>query len=177
MQTSFIVVVKPWILFVICSFSSTDLSRVRSQSLDTGRGSHRKVVRELNQRQRTSSLSFGANLDRISGRGSVKKPPLCADGREKCTYKILIVDRYDPSIGKGNTDENMRMQIRYRCPEMGCSRNFNTSGHARRHSRIHYNTDRFICPHDACSATFSRRDNCTQHQRSKHHIVLVQGSP
>lgn len=57
---------------------------------------------------------------------------------------------------------------RHVCPYPGCDKHFSTSGHARRHSRIHYDLRPFECPHEGCSATFTRRDNCTQHQRARH---------
>jgi len=57
---------------------------------------------------------------------------------------------------------------RYLCPVSTCDRNFSTSGHAQRHSRIHSGIRPFKCPHKDCHTTFTRSDNCLQHQRSLH---------
>lgn len=64
-------------------------------------------------------------------------------------------------------------QMRHMCPFPGCDKHFSTSGHARRHSRIHDCLRPFECPHEGCHATFTRRDNCTQHQRARHRYQLV----
>ncbi|PWN36406.1 uncharacterized protein FA14DRAFT_179763 [Meira miltonrushii] len=64
-------------------------------------------------------------------------------------------------------------QMRHMCPHTGCDKHFSTSGHARRHSRIHDCLRPFECPHEGCHATFTRRDNCTQHQRARHKYQLV----
>lgn len=64
-------------------------------------------------------------------------------------------------------------QMRHMCPHAGCDKHFSTSGHARRHSRIHDCLRPFECPHEGCHATFTRRDNCTQHQRARHKFQLV----
>lgn len=64
-------------------------------------------------------------------------------------------------------------QMRHMCPHAGCDKHFSTSGHARRHSRIHDCLRPFECPHEGCHATFTRRDNCTQHQRARHKYQLV----
>lgn len=64
-------------------------------------------------------------------------------------------------------------QMRHVCPHPGCDKHFSTSGHARRHSRIHDCLRPFECPHQGCHATFTRRDNCTQHQRARHRFQLV----
>lgn len=53
------------------------------------------------------------------------------------------------------------IELRYECPHPTCQKDFSTSGHARRHSRIHTNLRPFICPHLECKSTFTRRDNCT----------------
>lgn len=57
---------------------------------------------------------------------------------------------------------------RYPCPFLGCGKDFSTSGHARRHNRIHTNVRRFVCPHKGCHIKFTRSDNCRQHQRTLH---------
>lgn len=57
-------------------------------------------------------------------------------------------------------------ETRHLCPHAGCSKTFSTSGHARRHSRIHSSLRPFQC--SSCSSTFSRRDNCVSHERSRH---------
>ena len=66
-------------------------------------------------------------------------------------------------------------ETRYSCPCDGCDKHFSTSGHARRHSRIHSKLEPFSCPHIGCLATFTRRDNCTHHQRVRHHCSLRAG--
>lgn len=86
--------------------------------------------------------------------------------RPKGITKLFTVTKDDPSMHSGR-------KIRYLCPEPECQKDFSTSGHARRHSRIHTDMTRFACPHEGCLATFSRRDNCTQHQRSSHKSVLL----
>lgn len=66
-------------------------------------------------------------------------------------------------------------ETRYSCPCNGCDKHFSTSGHARRHSRIHSKLEPFSCPHIGCLATFTRRDNCTHHQRVRHNCSLRAG--
>lgn len=64
-------------------------------------------------------------------------------------------------------------ETRHLCPHPGCDKHFSTSGHARRHSRIHAALRPFQCPHLDCDATFTRRDNCSQHQKSRHRSQLI----
>lgn len=64
-------------------------------------------------------------------------------------------------------------QLRHVCPHAGCEKHFSTSGHARRHSRIHDRFRPFRCPHKGCYSKFTRRENCTQYQRARHKVVLV----
>lgn len=64
-------------------------------------------------------------------------------------------------------------ETRHLCPYPGCDKHFSTSGHARRHSRIHAALRPFECPHVDCDATFTRRDNCSQHQKSRHRSQLT----
>lgn len=59
-------------------------------------------------------------------------------------------------------------QVRHLCPHPECDKHFSTSGHARRHSRIHGNNRPFTCPQPGCLATFTRNDNLQQHRRNRH---------
>jgi hypothetical protein len=86
----------------------------------------------------------------------------------------VVVDKY------GNFDEAAQSsndavakETRHLCPFTGCDKHFSTSGHARRHSRIHASLRPFECPHIDCDATFTRRDNCSQHQKSRHRSRLT----
>ncbi|KAF2667902.1 hypothetical protein BT63DRAFT_352714, partial [Microthyrium microscopicum] len=55
----------------------------------------------------------------------------------------------------------------YPCPLANvyrCDQHFSTSGHARRHSRIHTGERSSECPE--CGQRFSRQDNMQQHRRT-----------
>jgi hypothetical protein len=106
----------------------------------------------------TSSARMHSN-GHGSGKGMISKvivPP--APG--------VLSDAVDVRTGEAG-------QMRHMCPHTGCDKHFSTSGHARRHSRIHDCLRPFECPHEGCHATFTRRDNCTQHQRARHKYQLV----
>lgn len=108
--------------------------------------------------QSASSLQ-SQNAGNGSGKGMINKvivPP--APG--------VLSDAVDVRTGETG-------QMRHMCPHTGCDKHFSTSGHARRHSRIHDCLRPFECPHEGCHATFTRRDNCTQHQRARHKYQLV----
>ncbi|KAJ3129723.1 hypothetical protein HK098_000502 [Nowakowskiella sp. JEL0407] len=51
---------------------------------------------------------------------------------------------------------------RFDCLVEGCGKNFSTSGHLARHSRIHSGLKPFTCLWDGCDQSFSRRDNMMQ---------------
>lgn len=78
--------------------------------------------------------------------------------------------------GRGLTDDSGSREesdgTRHTCPHPACGKDSSTSGHARRHNRIHKNQRPFVCPHNACSSTLTRKDNCTQHQRSNYRTDL-----
>lgn len=57
---------------------------------------------------------------------------------------------------------------RYSCPDSNCDKDFSTSGHARRHSRIHSDKVSFTCQYPGCISTFSRKDNRGHHYRARH---------
>lgn len=92
-------------------------------------------------------------------------------GGGKGVISKLVVSKGTKSQGDSDADEDQ--EVRHVCPVAGCNKHFSTSGHARRHSRIHAALRPFECPHDGCGATFTRRDNCTQHQRARHNCQLV----
>lgn len=73
----------------------------------------------------------------------------------------------------GQIEQGEPCETRHTCPHTGCDKHFSTSGHARRHSRIHAALPSYECPHGDCEATFTRRDNCMQHQRARHTCQLV----
>lgn len=92
-------------------------------------------------------------------------------GAGKGVINKLVVSKGIKMQGDSDGDEDH--EVRHVCPVEGCDKHFSTSGHARRHSRIHAALRPFECPHEACGATFTRRDNCTQHQRARHNSQLV----
>ncbi|KAI8842375.1 hypothetical protein BJ741DRAFT_380148 [Chytriomyces cf. hyalinus JEL632] len=55
---------------------------------------------------------------------------------------------------------------RYPCKFAGCEKDFSTSGHLSRHSRIHMGLKRFSCSVDGCDRIFVRADNRDQHDKS-----------
>jgi uncharacterized Zn-finger protein len=72
------------------------------------------------------------------------------------------------SRSSASHDSGQTSQVRHLCPHPGCEKHFSTSGHARRHSRIHGNIRPFTCPQPGCLATFTRNDNLQQHRRNRH---------
>ncbi|KAI8613313.1 hypothetical protein BC830DRAFT_1170359 [Chytriomyces sp. MP71] len=59
-----------------------------------------------------------------------------------------------------------RLTKRYPCKFSGCDKDFSTSGHLSRHSRIHWQTKRYTCGVPMCDRTFHRADNALQHEKS-----------
>jgi hypothetical protein len=92
--------------------------------------------------------------------------------RRRAGRKTAAATYKDDSSEFSSEEEKEEEELRYTCPFPSCDKDFSTSGHARRHSRIHTNQRPFICPHKECNSTFTRRDNCTQHQRSNHRSSL-----
>lgn len=73
--------------------------------------------------------------------------------------------------GESSSSSKVEAKKRHQCPHPGREKDFSTSGHARRHSRIHDDVHPFVCPHQNCPATFTRKDNLKQHRRIKHSSV------
>ncbi|KAJ3018085.1 UNVERIFIED_CONTAM: hypothetical protein HDU68_011342, partial [Siphonaria sp. JEL0065] len=65
---------------------------------------------------------------------------------------------------------------RYMCKTPGCGKDFSTSGHLSRHSRIHYGVKRYSCDVDGCDRTFFRADNALQHQKSHRKRLVMEVS-
>ncbi|UZJ54786.1 hypothetical protein CBS101457_004106 [Exobasidium rhododendri] len=118
------------------------------------RNAAKEKVKAAEQPRRPSSplLEYGGYKGHISRVVAMKGSGV--DGE--------IIDDDDDAIADGIGES------RHVCPFPSCEKHFSTSGHARRHSRIHASLRPFQCPHDNCGAIFTRRDNCTQHQRTRH---------
>ncbi|UZJ55620.1 hypothetical protein CBS101457_004940 [Exobasidium rhododendri] len=116
----------------------------------------------LSDRKKCDGNNMNLKLSRVGG-----------DDRERDPIQRVIkakgsdgVDRGFSPHGTASSNED----VRYKCPHPTCDKLYSTSGHARRHSRIHTSTCLFQCPIEDCLATFTRRDNCTQHQKSVHAV-------
>ncbi|KAI8839530.1 hypothetical protein BJ741DRAFT_599587 [Chytriomyces cf. hyalinus JEL632] len=71
-----------------------------------------------------------------------------------------------PTTGAENMNhgsENTMAPRRYRCNALDCGKDFSTSGHLARHSRIHTGIRKYTCDIPGCQRTFFRADNMTQH--------------
>jgi hypothetical protein len=93
------------------------------------------------------------------------------------TRKLVHIGGIPFSVGQSETPSNGTIDkdsdgMRHTCPHPNCGKDFSTSGHARRHCRIHTNMRPFVCPHRECFSTFTRRDNCVQHQKTVHRSRL-----
>ncbi|TPX63402.1 hypothetical protein CcCBS67573_g08694 [Chytriomyces confervae] len=71
-----------------------------------------------------------------------------------------------PNRSNNDNNNNARAPKRYPCKFDGCGKDFSTSGHLSRHSRIHMGLKRFSCSVDGCDRTFVRADNRDQHDKS-----------
>jgi hypothetical protein len=92
------------------------------------------------------------------------------------TFNAVKASAYEePSVKEISTRPGTLGGKRFPCPTGDCAKDFSTSGHARRHSRLHEESRPFSCPHKGCKATFTRRDNCMQHQKCQYGTV-VKGS-
>jgi hypothetical protein len=61
------------------------------------------------------------------------------------------------------TKRKQSLKKRFRCNIDGCLKDFSTSGHLTRHSKIHSGEKPHICPLLGCDSRFSRKDNMLQH--------------
>jgi len=128
------------------------------------------LLRESRKLELRKSLKTSVSA---SNNKSPRSPSSVQKRGEGIIGKVIIPSIYSETIDGMNFRREEAGQLRHVCPHTGCEKHFSTSGHARRHSRIHDPLRPFRCPHKGCYSTFTRRDNCTQHQKARHETVLV----
>ncbi|KAI9351506.1 hypothetical protein BDR26DRAFT_431712 [Obelidium mucronatum] len=92
------------------------------------------------------------------------------------TYPVSQSDVYLRTPSKASAAAGKSSAKRYMCKTPGCGKDFSTSGHLSRHSRIHYGVKRYSCDVDGCDRTFFRADNALQHQKSHRKRLAMEAS-
>ncbi|TPX63584.1 hypothetical protein CcCBS67573_g08633 [Chytriomyces confervae] len=82
------------------------------------------------------------------------------------SYPPTSIHIHSHTTPKSLARPHARAPKRYPCKFAGCDKDFSTSGHLSRHSRIHMGLKRFSCSVDGCDRTFVRADNRDQHDKS-----------
>lgn len=78
------------------------------------------------------------------------------------SYEAKVCAGPAPISRQGNEEPEKRFPCRFR-EELGCMKDFTTSGHASRHARIHTKQKSVHCTYDGCDKKFTRADNMKQH--------------
>lgn len=68
-----------------------------------------------------------------------------------------------PEYCDSSRDSIIPLKQRFCCTVIGCGKDFSTSGHLFRHTKIHSKIKEHSCPILGCSMAFSRKDNMQQH--------------
>ncbi|PWN86942.1 hypothetical protein FA10DRAFT_304389 [Acaromyces ingoldii] len=137
---------------------------------DSSSNSSYKTAKGENQTSPGSSSTVKSSHPPTSANQTSRRNS--SKGGEKSTFSTISI-RVRPDRNRNDSETSAAHEVRYVCPFPGCASHFSTSGHARRHSRIHTVLEPFECPHRGCDKTFTRRDNCTQHQRARHAFQMV----
>lgn len=125
-------------------------------SPSTSNYTERDMEEEVSEEEKNQDVEDGRRYKSARSKTTAFCNPASSSVSFSCASKGVI---NKVATGRGG-------ETRHLCPQAGCSKTFSTSGHARRHSRIHSSLRPFQC--SSCSSTFSRRDNCVSHERSRH---------
>lgn len=149
------------------SYGESGPSRERQDKLvDTTRSKGRKHSRANDEVVTTQAQGSEAHDDK----------PRSSPKKSKSSKNSQAATPAPNRVGRPRSNSKSKAKVkktRYECPDRQCQQTFSTSGHARRHYRVHLESRSYTCPHQDCQASFTRRDNCTQHQRSMHDMVVL----
>jgi len=126
------------------------------------------LLRESRKLELRKSLKTSVSA---SNNKSPRSPSSVQKRGEGIIGKVIIPSIYSETIDGVNFRREEAGQLRHVCPHTGCEKHFSTSGHARRHSRIH---DPLCARSDVPTKAVIRRspDETTARNIKKHDMKL-----